>query len=70
MRDLLILKLASLRFYYFTMSIITGTFLSDCVYVRVCVVRKFEQNINKGRKEMQWDFLIMPISIFLFLLFL
>lgn len=45
-----------LEFYNFSMSIITGTFLSKSV----CMWdRKLEQNINKERKKMKWDFLIM-----------
>lgn len=47
------------------MSIITGTFLSDSVYL--CMFgQEIQQNINKGRKEMKWDILIMQRCIFLY----
>ena len=52
------IEASPLVFYHFTVSIITGTFLSDSVYVCVCVSfdMKNKQNINKRRKEMKWDF--------------
>ena len=47
------------------MFIITGTFLSDSVYL--CMFgQEIQQNINKGRKEIKWDILTMQKYIFLY----